>query len=105
VRFDLAKQVIESHRCKATVPQRWHTAEHQCRHEAIVDGLCGTHLRSALKARDQRGALKCHWSEDGEGSFWATGCDHAFTIIDGTPKQNGFRWCPFCGHSLEQGRR
>ena len=88
--------------CKAMVPQRWHTAEHKCSFAAIEEGLCGKHLRQERRARDQRAALKCRWSEDGEGSFWATGCGNAFEFNDGTPKQNSFAWCPYCGRSLEQ---
>lgn len=45
----------------------------------------------------------CDWHQDGEDSeTWQTGCGHYFTIIDGTPTDNKFRHCCFCGHLLAQ---
>lgn len=45
----------------------------------------------------------CDWHQDGEDSeTWQTGCGHYFTIIDGTPTDNEFRHCCFCGHLLAQ---
>lgn len=43
----------------------------------------------------------CVWSRDGyDSDTWATGCGHYFTVIDGTPTENQFRFCTFCGFPL-----
>lgn len=41
---------------------------------------------------------ECVWSDD-EGC-WATGCGHYFEINDGTPSENGMRFCAYCGKPL-----
>lgn len=41
----------------------------------------------------------CKWVEDSDG-VWRSGCDNEFTTIDGTPSENGMRFCPFCGGDL-----
>lgn len=46
---------------------------------------------------------KCDWQqEEQDGGTWGTDCGHYFTIIDGTPTENGFKFCPFCGDEIEQ---
>lgn len=42
----------------------------------------------------------CHWTEDGDYSYWETKCGHNFEVIDGTPSENGFKYCCFCGRPL-----
>jgi len=51
-------------------------------------------------ASELNALLCCHWAETEEGAYWATGCDGAFTIIDGTPKDNGMIYCPYCGKKI-----
>ena len=46
--------------------------------------------------------LACGWTQDSDGSAWATGCGHLFDVNDGTPKENGMCWCCFCGRELKQ---
>lgn len=41
----------------------------------------------------------CEWSEDEEGNWW-TGCDEAFCLTDGTPTENGMKFCCYCGEDL-----
>lgn len=46
---------------------------------------------------------KCAWDQDEyQGDTWATDCGEHFTIIEGTPVANGFKFCPFCGDEIEQ---
>ena len=45
---------------------------------------------------------ECAWYQDGEEGPWATGCGHYFSIIDGTPTENDFRYCCFCGAALRE---
>ena len=43
----------------------------------------------------------CHWDEDIDGNY-ETGCDGMFALIDGTPKQNHYTFCPRCGGRIVQ---
>lgn len=41
----------------------------------------------------------CKWEEengyDSDGTY-ETQCDNMFTILEGNPKNNGFKYCPYC---------
>lgn len=43
----------------------------------------------------------CIWTEDEiEFGEWWTTCDKAFYFIDGGPKDNGMKYCCYCGKRL-----
>lgn len=42
----------------------------------------------------------CTWRE--EEDSWDTSCNEKFVIIDGTPEDNGMRFCTYCGRRLQQ---
>ena len=42
----------------------------------------------------------CDWSHDSTHSKWDSGCGNGFQFMDGTPRENGFKFCPFCGKEL-----
>lgn len=42
----------------------------------------------------------CLWVETDE--MWETQCGGAFSIIDGTPRENNMAFCCYCGKPLEQ---
>jgi hypothetical protein len=46
----------------------------------------------------------CQWHQDGDpdSETWATGCKQYFTIIEGTPTENHFKFCCYCGKPLEE---
>lgn len=44
---------------------------------------------------------KCEWKQDENGA-WGTGCDHLHEFIDGTPFDNDYLFCPYCGADLIQ---
>jgi len=46
---------------------------------------------------------KCTWSQyDEDEDYWETACGHAFSISDGgTPTDNDFSFCVFCGSPLK----
>ena len=44
----------------------------------------------------------CRWSEDGNGEPWATMCGNYLEINEGTPNENGFKFCCYCGRKLVQ---
>jgi len=46
----------------------------------------------------------CMWTQDGMSeydSFWESDCRNAFQFNEGSPKDNGFKFCPYCGSSIE----
>ncbi len=44
----------------------------------------------------------CEWNSDEDGNWW-TACDNGWCLNDGTPEENGMKFCPFCGRGLTQG--
>ena len=67
-------------------------------------------LRAELAAQGQDAApaersKSCLWSHaDDDTDLWETSCGNAFSIIDGTPEENEFRHCCYCGGVLETAR-
>ena len=45
--------------------------------------------------------MSCNWTEDidDEGTY-DTGCNNRFAINEGTPEDNGFIFCPYCGELI-----
>jgi len=43
----------------------------------------------------------CIWHQDEDGD-WHTGCDNIYIILAGTPKENGMKFCCYCGNPLRQ---
>jgi hypothetical protein len=37
----------------------------------------------------------CQWSDE-EDAYW-TSCGHGFNCMEDGVKENGFRFCPYCG--------
>lgn len=53
-----------------------------------------------LTAKAKAEALEeCRWTPDLYG-VWETGCGEVFVLNDGTPKQNGMVFCPYCGKAI-----
>jgi hypothetical protein len=52
--------------------------------------------------RDPARVSPCIWecSSDPDVSFWNTSCGEAWTFITGGPKENGMKFCPYCGGRL-----
>ena len=42
---------------------------------------------------------KCKWTEDTDG-YWRSECGDAFVFNEGTPPENGFNFCCFCGKEI-----
>lgn len=42
----------------------------------------------------------CSWTWDDDG-FYATECGQSFFFDSGTPSENHFNFCPFCGVKIE----
>ena len=45
----------------------------------------------------------CEWVED-EDANWYTGCKETFCLNDGTPADNGMKFCCYCGGTLTETR-
>jgi len=43
----------------------------------------------------------CEWVEDEEG-IWETSCGNTHMLLAGTPIENQFKFCPYCGSKLEE---
>jgi hypothetical protein len=86
----------------------WRQAAQQALQALEQCGLDDTH-RSYEFEHAARAALrallaqpdKCEWAQEDESSdAWDTGCGSTFLINDGTPSENGMRYCCFCGKTL-----
>ena len=44
----------------------------------------------------------CAWTQEFENGFWETACKNAFDFDDGGPRDNDFRFCPYCGAPLAE---
>lgn len=42
----------------------------------------------------------CEWQEEDGGGPWESWCGHLFEFNSDGPKENGFRFCPYCGKRL-----
>ena len=45
--------------------------------------------------------VRCIWRVDHDG-VWNTDCGQAHVFIDGTPGQNSYDFCPYCGKPLAE---
>lgn len=44
---------------------------------------------------------KCVWSVDEDGN-WNTSCDNIAVLIEGTPLDNDWVFCPYCGKIIQE---
>ncbi len=49
----------------------------------------------------------CDWSQLPEGVYtydntWVTSCGDEFILNEGAPKENGFKYCPYCGDKIKE---
>jgi len=48
---------------------------------------------------------KCIWKEEKDIDschVYNTSCENMFEFIDGNPKDNNFKYCPYCGKSINE---
>lgn len=43
----------------------------------------------------------CVWTENDSG-WWETTCQNSFVLDNGTPKDHGMNFCPYCGRELKE---
>lgn len=52
---------------------------------------------------DREPEPECEWKlEDAEGNLYATGCENRQLIFEGTPEENGYKYCPYCGKRIKE---
>jgi hypothetical protein len=63
-----------------------------------------TELRSELAALKKVRVDYCLWIpvDDPDTGVWASQCGNEFILEEGTPKGNGFIYCPYCGKVLKE---
>ena len=45
--------------------------------------------------------IRCTWKlVDDDDNVWATDCDNLHQFFDGGPKENHYRYCPYCGKEI-----
>ena len=59
-------------------------------------------LEKAEMKLEEQAEQYCHWlQQDGENSEdWLACDDRIFCLTNGTPSENGMRFCPYCGKNL-----
>ena len=57
-------------------------------------------LERKIKELERKNKEVCIWRESDEG-FYETNCGNGYTIITGTPKENGMKYCTYCGKKLQ----
>jgi hypothetical protein len=58
-------------------------------------------LLAMVKKDVEKMAEKCNWNESAGGEYWQTDCGKQVVITDGTPAENGMRYCYHCGKQLD----
>lgn len=77
---------------------------------ALCDGeghVLGRPLRECLRCHEQfahderpvEPGETCGWAYDEDG-IWQTDCGESFVLMEGTPEDNDFRFCCYCGKNL-----
>lgn len=73
-----------------------------------AQGNCGEHIKATDKAirtiRDLQSKSEevCEWKLfDEETNAYNTTCGGAFWFNDVSPKDNGFKYCPYCGRKIK----
>ena len=56
---------------------------------------------SLFAARARETPRPCTWTQNEDGVY-ETNCDNMFVFNDGTPSENGFAFCPYCGLELSE---
>lgn len=67
----------------------------------IIDSTIALLEKADMKLEEQAEQY-CHWlQQDGENSEDWLACDgKLFCLTNGTPSENGMRFCPYCGKNL-----
>jgi len=71
------------------------------------DGYVATGLYyasgSSRLTYEYRRVGECVWTYDEREDYWATSCGEAMCFPEGTPKENNFGYCSYCGNKIKIG--
>ena len=67
----------------------------------IVDQLPVTADGRVRAMTRETGTCVWKWDEHND-DFWDTACGESFCFIDGGPKENHTKYCPYCGRLIEE---
>jgi hypothetical protein len=45
---------------------------------------------------------ECYWAYVPQEEYWQTSCEEAFALNEGSPEDNNFKHCCYCGGKLKQ---
>lgn len=62
------------------------------------DRLIGNDLIDAAISKTE--ATHCNWRDDGNGND--TDCGHCFMVNEGSPSDNGMKYCCYCGKPIKE---
>ena len=58
-------------------------------------------IEIALTQPEQEPVDTCTWTHDDDEGSWDAECGERWSITEGTPEENNFRFCPGCGRKVE----
>jgi hypothetical protein len=47
---------------------------------------------------------ECYWAYVPQEEYWQTSCEEAFALNEGSPEDNNFKHCCYCGGELKQAK-
>jgi hypothetical protein len=86
------------------------TAEYQPIYISGVPGMEEEEIERELRNLARLQAIEkaaqevCTWTQpnDEDSNNWESSCGDMFFFDEGTPEENGIKFCPFCGHPITQ---
>lgn len=81
------------------------TAAYNAGQGDAMDAAYDEVLRLQREIAELRGKelLPCTWTEDEDTMSYDTACGNKHLFIEGTPRENNYRFCPYCGGALVDG--
>lgn len=76
----------------------------QCGEACERAKLCAVCLAEMTKQPEQRPLINppaCTWTHDDDEGSWDADCGERWSITEGTPEENNFRFCPGCGRTVK----
>ena len=67
-------------------------------------GACIGLITMAIVGLVKRRSKTCDWMKGPYDDYWGSSCNNAFWFEAGCPDDNDFKFCPYCGNRLVDGR-